>query len=135
MSENREYPSGGVSDSYYISLETVAYLDADDYVEVGIFQRNGATLTLDFNYPVHFSIVKLAGSSAIVVSEEGNQITSAARAFNFTGNAVQATNNAGVVTVNVSASLDSGSFDVNSILTDKTTNQILLDDNGNVLTY
>ena len=135
LSENREYPSGGVSDSYYISLETVAYLDADDYVEVGIFQRNGATLTLDFNYPVHFSIVKLAGSSAIVVSEEGNQITSAARAFNFTGNAVQATNNAGVVTVNVSASLDSGSFDVNSILTDKTTNQILLDDNGNVLTY
>lgn len=75
------------------------------------------------------------GGSAIVVQDEGTQITSSVTAFNFTGAGVQATNNSGVVTVSVTANSTGGNFDVNSILTDKTTSQILLDDNGNVLTY
>lgn len=54
-----------------------------------------------------------------------------------TGIAIVYDDTANTLTIssNVIANPGSGSFDVNSILTDKSTGQILLDDNGNVLTY
>lgn len=93
----------------------------------------GTGISLTYNDTANTLLISSTTSgSAIAVQDEGATITTSCTTLNFTGSSIQADDNAGVVTVNISSG-SSGTFDIDSLLTDFDTGQILLDDNGNVL--